>query len=296
MDINDNKRRISCPFCSEKILSNAKKCRYCGEWINKHSTKLKNKFSIKKIILGVIVLILLIFIIKDFFTPKINESNKDANNKTSQKYSCERTEPYKLEPEFERARSLRAQRKSQSGKNMDYSWYNCIKIEYKNLSDADGLFYFDKNSSTQQLTIFVSDNYRSSDDLLTSILLEHEFAHVGQFIEEINSGVKIPCIKAEALAFYNQYFYLLDLNEEEIRSIEQKLKSYNIGQYDNVKTESAMTNLKNIDEIGQTADKYCRNTTNNDSEWSKCFYVKTYDLIYNFVENNPFYQKQCANQ
>jgi hypothetical protein len=28
-------RRIQCPYCREKILTNAKKCRFCGEWLDK---------------------------------------------------------------------------------------------------------------------------------------------------------------------------------------------------------------------------------------------------------------------
>ncbi len=52
MDTNDNKTGILCPFCSEKILSSAKKCRYCGEWINKHSTARIRSTKIKKYLFG----------------------------------------------------------------------------------------------------------------------------------------------------------------------------------------------------------------------------------------------------
>ena len=39
-----------CPYCGEEILSAAKKCKHCGEWLNNsHSGNVKSKNSIKKI-------------------------------------------------------------------------------------------------------------------------------------------------------------------------------------------------------------------------------------------------------
>ena len=33
---SDNKEQKICPYCAEIIKFNAKKCRYCGEWLNKN--------------------------------------------------------------------------------------------------------------------------------------------------------------------------------------------------------------------------------------------------------------------
>jgi len=297
--MNHPKTRIACPFCSEKILSSAKKCRYCGEWLNKDSTagirptKTKNKFSTKKIFFRVVILILFIFIIKIFITPNNNQSNK--NVKTSQKFTCNRTEPYKLEPEFERARSLRIQRKSQAGLKMDYSWYNCINIEYKDLPEEDGLFYFDENSSIQNLTIFVDIDYKSSDDLLTAILLEHEFTHIGQFINEITNGVVTPCIESEAQAFTNQLFFLSALTKEEKNSVAQKVVNLQEGGYKDSKMYSAVYDLYRLLLISIDGDNYCKAIKNKD-EYDKCRTNKKIELIKKYVESNPYYSKQCANQ
>ncbi len=36
----DNKGLKICPYCAESIKVKAKKCRFCGEWLNKKSEKL----------------------------------------------------------------------------------------------------------------------------------------------------------------------------------------------------------------------------------------------------------------
>lgn len=62
MDLKTRKKRIACPYCSEKILSSAKKCRYCGEWLKEAK---QNRFQrrIKKDYFGYIwVISMLIFI------------------------------------------------------------------------------------------------------------------------------------------------------------------------------------------------------------------------------------------
>jgi hypothetical protein len=64
--------RISCPFCSEKISSNAKKCRFCGEWLGQNNSttgiktsKLDHKHhSTQKIFLAVIFILLILFSFK----------------------------------------------------------------------------------------------------------------------------------------------------------------------------------------------------------------------------------------
>lgn len=71
----ENQETIKCPFCSEKISALAKKCRFCGEWLEKNndiisatqptinkekdSSKKKNKNSGYLIILVIIIIIII---------------------------------------------------------------------------------------------------------------------------------------------------------------------------------------------------------------------------------------------
>jgi predicted nucleic acid-binding Zn ribbon protein len=64
-----------CPFCSESIQISAKKCRFCGEWLNKKNVilpKTKNGF-LKKIILFVVIIGIFYYL----FIPKDKSYSND---------------------------------------------------------------------------------------------------------------------------------------------------------------------------------------------------------------------------
>lgn len=220
-----------------------------------------------------------------------NETQSDPTQ-----FRCNRTEPYKLVPEFERARSLRVQRIEQAGGKLNKDWTNCINIVYDSLPDAEGMFYFDKDSSLDNLTIFVDNRYKSSDDLLTSILLHHEFTHIGQFIEQITTGKEMPCFDSEKKAFRSQLEYLLILNEEEINSLDQRIYALSHGGYNNKKMESAVGMIDDLVKIMNSSQKYCNSLSLGDnSVWTSCVWDKTDQLIGDYVRSNPNYIDQCKD-
>jgi uncharacterized protein YkwD len=61
----DNEKKVSCPYCSEQILSSAMKCRFCGEWIKEEYEKKEGKFStpVKPLLLWALSLILFYLIL-----------------------------------------------------------------------------------------------------------------------------------------------------------------------------------------------------------------------------------------
>lgn len=61
-NVTKNTKYRNCPFCSEKILIDANKCRFCGEWINKIEIKKTTYHSSNKMfILFVLFILILIF-------------------------------------------------------------------------------------------------------------------------------------------------------------------------------------------------------------------------------------------
>lgn len=49
----------NCPFCGEEIMATAKKCKHCGEWLNKETKDYNKKVSIS---IWMITLAIVLFI------------------------------------------------------------------------------------------------------------------------------------------------------------------------------------------------------------------------------------------
>jgi len=184
---------------------------------------------------------------------------------------CLRDEPYSMPPEFERAISFIIQRLSQSPKAtyLDENFQsikNCLYITYSpevEKYDAEGLFYFDENSTNDKLNVLVSNRYSASDDIVTALLLIHEITHAYIFA----SGIDIDCYQNEAEAFTNELYLLTGFNQAERDILNAKIEFYPSPQ-----TDSFYNMIKNINRMKGTP----------------------YEDILQLVKSDPYYQKQCS--
>ncbi len=200
---------------------------------------------------------------------------------------CLRDKPYDNPPEFSRVLSLIQQRldKDMSSKGMrlyDFSFFNCLNIQYSDLSEVEGMFLFDPNhSSLEKLDILVKNSYKENDDLLTAFLLSHEVYHAMNYLKKVNYGDKISCIDDEVDAFAFQLIFTQVLNTQEQQSISQRIYA---GYYQSVVPLKMISDLWIIK---NNADRYCGN--NND-----CYIKKLTTDIKSTITSNPYYQKQCG--
>ena len=185
---------------------------------------------------------------------------------------CTRNEPYPMSPEFERAVSLLIQRLSQSNTAgyLDENILkikNCLNITYSpevEKYDAEGLFYFDENSTNDKLNILVSNRYRISDDIVTALLLSHEITHAYIFA----SGLDLDCYQNEAEAFTNELYLLTGFNQAERDILAAKFDFYPSPQ-----TDSFYNMIKKVNRMKGTP----------------------YENILQIVKSDPYYQKQCVS-
>lgn len=176
----------------------------------------KSKLLISGVILGSVVLVVFLVVLL-------------INNFTNQGL-CKRRSPYDLQPEFQRGLSLLIQRYTNSShiKEEDKKIYqnmeNCVFIEYRNFRNSgeeQEAWFLPEESSNNKLVIQVDETYSQMDDLSIAFLLSHELTHAKQFLEKDNSDN----ISFEVEAFRNQLIFASQLNNEELNSLEQRLKS-----------------------------------------------------------------------
>lgn len=236
-----------------------------------------------------------------------NLSNKQSglqNSRTTERNAtqCKRDKPYFLAPEFIRAISILDQRVQQwsnegptNDTDMSSSWkkpfllgskdnfFNCLDVQYSaSVQEEEGYFVFDKNSTTNDLRIFVNKKYQHADDLLTALLLVHEFAHAQQFLEFQRGEIPLNCFEKEVKAFRSQWDFLSIVNPEEFKSLKLRVNEYSgIDKfYLNLAT---LFNLR-----GKIANK-CGINNNLD-----CIYVNLEKYLNDMIINSPYYQKQCV--
>lgn len=199
---------------------------------------------------------------------------------------CIRDTPFEKAPEFDRALSLVRQRidtsASAKGINYDFSFFNCLNIQYSDLTDAEGLFLFDPNhSSLDKLNIIVKSSYKENDDLLTAFLLSHEAYHAMNYLKMVENGDKASCVDNEVDAFAFQLLFTQTLNSQEKKSISQRFSE----GYPRLVTPLKM--MWDLWTIKNSTDLYCGN--NND-----CYIKKLTTDLKNSITNDPYYQKECG--
>jgi len=221
------------------------------------------------------------------------KDNGKVVNSVPDNESCNRKKPYVLAPEFDRALSLIEQRESEyyDNKSNAVGWIrNCLYIEYADTGEAEGMFYFDDAiSSPERLVIKVNPSYKETDDLLTALLLRHELEHAGSYIIFKKWGTTIPCLQGEASAFHWQYQFYRSLTKEEQKSIISRLV---YGKATGSQISIQIQILDNLSVYHVQATKACA-AKPEEERWG-CYTASFTSLIKKYIENNPFYQKQCG--
>ena len=227
----------------------------------------------------------------------------NIETKSTESRGCTRTSQYNNLPEFKRAISLILQRFDQNSREYNNSnrdpflskletITNCLNIQYSDLSqdNAEGIFIFDTTSSPNDLKIFVDSTYQDYDDLLTATLLTHELVHAVEFVNYKETGFENTCLDKEANAYIYESAFLGLLNQEEKRSLAQRLANSS-------NTNNAYLSAKYlIKDIGKTAMQMCNLNPNQlklNSEQSACYFAQQRNLILEMIKQNQFYKKQC---
>lgn len=244
--------------------------------MNKGFTKLEI------ILVGVILLIAIGLVVKSRIS---NPAESVKQNPTKDTGLCRRTTTYDNPPELARSLSLVSERwnaasGAPTGKG---SMKNCLHLIYKDhseMNDAEGFFSFDKNSSPNDIRIYIDSTYKSYDDILSASLLKHEVIHATIYYMALEGTPPPSCIENEVDAFYSQLVFLVNLNPEEWKSI-----TYRLAQNPHLNSAYEMTNYLLL--LNKAGDDKC---ANDSSCWTT--YVK--NELTNWVSSNPYYQKECS--
>lgn len=214
--------------------------------------------------------------------------------------SCNRSQPYIIDAEFERSLNHIAQRLNitdslESYLALAFQNKNCINIQYDDTSltvgTAEGVF-IENDPTIQNLMILLSPKYKSLDDLSLSLVLVHELSHVGQYIDSVNAKKEIDCFENEAEAFVMQAIYYSQLNDEERRSIYARLQ-------DNIDLNPAFPIILLFDKYGYDVYDSCSalRETNllTEVQFNDCYWQGLRNKLLQDIKVTDYYKSQCSN-
>lgn len=238
----------------------------------------------KNKIIYLILVILLVLLAYKYGANKASNITVVNQTPTSEAGYCTRTTPYDNPQELTRALSLVNERWNAptNAPKAKGSYKNCVHLIYKEhnqMNNAEGFFLFDKDSSPNDIRIYVDNTYKNYDDILTASLLKHELTHATILLLALEGTPPPTCVEEEVSAFYSQIVFFSNLNEEEWKSI-----TYRIGQNPHLNSAYELTNYLLL--LATAAYNKCGNDNDCDKTYKK-------NNLRDWVSSNPYYQKQC---
>lgn len=221
-------------------------------------------------------------------------SIQDSNKTLSR---CSRSTPYVIPNEFDRALNLIAQRLDVENNpgtfySRAFDYRNCLDIQYSDgtaSTDFEGAFVVD--SDTQKLSIILNPLYKSYDDLSIATILIHELTHVGQELQQRETGETLECYGQEADAFTVQSIFLNQLNDEERRSIFARIR-------EDANANPALNILLSVEEKTFESINACAQLKEanslTDQQFNECVWTGTRNKMEDVVRESEAYQQQCS--
>lgn len=249
-------------------------------------------------ILLLIILLLVIASVASFFAYRNTRKNNETTVAVEEfNPKCTRTERWENKPQYDRALSLIKQRIEESielDKGTDaktafdsfpLELVNCIYVKEEDIDDRSGIegyFIIDSGEiKNNYFPITVDKDYKESDDIVTTLLLAHEIAHVQQYLLGVPNSTRNECLRAEAEAFVTQWMMFGTLSIEEMGSVNARIE----------RNDSLHSQLKMIASIRELLQQYALPACGFMSRDCTREVLKV--QMFHVLFDDEFYRKQC---